>query len=144
MSKYVCVFNSFDQKEQLKERGYHWHGDSKSWVKKFENSEVEDEINELLSLDIDRDYIKDIKESALEKLKPLPRKKKSFPTVDPGEHCVLIKNCFDVKDKLKADGYHWQGEQKIWFKDFDSEEDASAEKERLSEYEISEENIEVR
>ena len=143
MKKAVCVFRAFDFKDDLKSHGYSWHADSKSWAKEVEESEVSEEMDFLSSLGVPEDTIQEVTTKELKKLKPMAVKSGNSK-FKPGEHCVLVSNCFDVKDKLKADGYHWQGEQKIWFKDFDSEEDASAEKERLSEYEISEENIEVR
>lgn len=37
---------SFNDKEQAKERGYRWHGPSKTWYRSFKQSDADKEINE--------------------------------------------------------------------------------------------------
>ena len=140
MKKAVCVFRAFDFKDDLKSHGYSWHADSKSWAKEVEESEVSEEMDFLSSLGVPEDTIQEVTTKELKKLKPMAVKSGNSK-FKPGEHCVLVSNCFDVKDKLKADGYFWYGDDKVWYKNFDSEEDAQNEASRLAGYDLGEDKV---
>lgn len=57
---YIVVFNCFNEKDDLKQRGYAYFPHNKSWRKKFQNvQEAEKEQNLLLyTLHLSKDYVK--------------------------------------------------------------------------------------
>lgn len=95
----IRVKNCFDIKEQLKERGYHYNSVEKAW--ELETSDTETEKAFLASASSDIEY--EISNNFLS------FQKKIYVCAGTGS--------FDIKDELKADGFFFSKNDKVWKKE---------------------------
>lgn len=54
----ILVLESYDYKDELKKKGYHYDSTQRGWIKKFNNKEIEEEVNYLNKMGLKKVYIK--------------------------------------------------------------------------------------
>ncbi|MDU3584405.1 MAG: hypothetical protein E7F84_21165 [Clostridium butyricum] len=54
----ILVLESYDYKDELKKKGYHYDSTQMGWIKKFNNKEIEEEVNYLNKMGLKKVYIK--------------------------------------------------------------------------------------
>ena len=99
--KTVKVFNCYEQKDKLKERGYHWQSADKSWEKVMEAGLVEDEISYLKTF-MKEESIKVSDACELE--------------IKVSGYIIAGKGSYEHKEALKEDGFFYDNKKKAWKK----------------------------
>lgn len=95
----IRVKNCFDIKDNLKDRGYHYNSIEKSW--------------ELETMDISAEerYLKEIKPDVEYDVGT------NFMSFQKKNYVCAGNGSFDIKDKLKTDGFSFDKNKKIWKKE---------------------------
>ena len=104
----IHVFNCFQLKEQLKERGYLWNPINKCWEKEVPVEDVSDEQNFLES--VHAEYEVNVNNRiAFTKTVAL----------------IAGKGSYERREELKAEGFYFKKENNGWKKEFKSVEEAN-------------------
>ena len=99
----ISVFDAFNFKIALKERGYFYNGVDKSWVKETPTAEVNDELEYLKTLGLTNVTVQ----------------KSAGVAVRSRKSVQLYGNLYDLPSKrqlLKEKGYSWNNSLKCWAK----------------------------
>ena len=126
-TKLIEVSNSYSIKDKLRENNYYWNSVSKTWTKEVYNSLINSELKKLESLNIQKSDIE------IREMGKMAFKYKGKNVV-LSDYPVIIKGGFDIKEFLKKDGYQYDSQNKIWYKNFSSEEEQDIEFKRLGKH----------
>ena len=125
INQIISVKNSYNYKESLKTLGFTWNKVNREWQKNINPDEKDTIKSSLVNLGInDEDII--FEDTSKINLK---YGGKVFKT----DYVLFVDKAFSIKEELKRDGYHWYSQDKLWYKEFDSEEEFNEEIKRISE-----------
>lgn len=97
----VRVYNCFEQRNTLKERGYKWQAADKSWEKSISKETLETELEYLKSI-VDEENIK-INDSCELDIKVTG-------------YIIAGKGSYEQREELKKNGFHYDKMKKVWKK----------------------------
>lgn len=97
--KTVKVFNCYEQRNILNERGYRWQSADKSWEKNFDNMYLEEELEYLKSI-VSEEDIKIVNSCELE--------------IKVCGYIIAGKGSYDYRKNLYDEGFYYDKKEKVW------------------------------
>ena len=113
----IFVYNAFPIKETLKTGNYRWNSTDQSWYKEMDISEAEREREFLLCMGVPEENI------VITEMKGVVSRRKG--------KVQLYGVTYEKKDEIKALGYRWDRERKIWYKRIEGEDISPEEREKI-------------
>ncbi len=114
--KTVAVVNAYAIKEELKKYGYHWDDLNRAWTRTLHVREAQAEYDRLISTGVKADTIQMLDANAMRMAK--------------GGHALRVYGAYSIREQLRAWGYHWDKENRCWYKQL-SEDSARQEQKKI-------------
>ena len=105
----IRVHNSYNVRDRLRKRGYHWLTNEKVWEKEIDNTNEQGISDELSFLE----QIIDLRNVTTHSADELLLTAYMY---------ILVYECYDRKDELKAAGYSFDSKERAWKKKFPVED----------------------